>query len=86
MVESVIDNFELSIYISWMKRLVNCMNCYADRTLCSVGIFFAEFYYLRRITMRKTKIVCTIGTACESPQVLEKMYLAGRNVEIWFRQ
>lgn len=30
--------------------------------------------------MRKTKIVCTIGPASESPQILEEMYLAGMNV------
>ena len=30
--------------------------------------------------MRKTKIVCTIGPACESPEILEEMYLAGMNV------
>ena len=30
--------------------------------------------------MRKTKIVCTIGPACESSRVLEEMYFAGINV------
>ncbi len=30
--------------------------------------------------MRKTKIVCTIGPACEDPQILEQMCLAGMNV------
>lgn len=30
--------------------------------------------------MRKTKIVCTIGPACENAQTLEKMCLAGMNV------
>ena len=32
------------------------------------------------MTMRKTKIVCTIGPACEDEQTLEKMCLAGMNV------
>lgn len=30
--------------------------------------------------MRKTKIVCTIGPACESPEIIEEMILAGMNV------
>ncbi|MFF2483297.1 pyruvate kinase [Paenibacillus sp. NPDC058071] len=30
--------------------------------------------------MRKTKIVCTMGPACESPDVLKNMMLAGMNV------
>ncbi len=30
--------------------------------------------------MRKTKIVCTIGPASESPEVLEQLILAGMNV------
>ena len=30
--------------------------------------------------MRKTKIVCTIGPACEKPETLEEMCLAGMNV------
>ena len=30
--------------------------------------------------MRKTKIVCTIGPACESPEMIEKLCLAGMNV------
>lgn len=30
--------------------------------------------------MRKTKIVCTIGPASESPEMLEKLCLAGMNV------
>lgn len=30
--------------------------------------------------MRKTKIVCTIGPASESPEMLEKLMNAGMNV------
>ena len=30
--------------------------------------------------MRKTKIVCTIGPACDSEEMLEKLCLAGMNV------
>ena len=30
--------------------------------------------------MRKTKIVCTIGPASESPEILEKLIEAGMNV------
>ena len=30
--------------------------------------------------MRKTKIVCTVGPACSSPEVMEKMLKAGMNV------
>ena len=30
--------------------------------------------------MRKTKIVCTIGPACDSEETLERMCLAGMNV------
>ena len=30
--------------------------------------------------MRKTKIVCTIGPACDSPEMIEKLCLAGMNV------
>ena len=30
--------------------------------------------------MRKTKIVCTIGPASESPEMLEKLIEAGMNV------
>ncbi|NLY32043.1 MAG: hypothetical protein GX065_04510, partial [Firmicutes bacterium] len=29
--------------------------------------------------MRKTKIVCTIGPASESPEILKQMMLAGMN-------
>ena len=32
--------------------------------------------------MRKTKIVCTIGPASESEEMLEKLMLAGMNVAI----
>ena len=32
------------------------------------------------ISMRKTKIVCTIGPASESPEMIEKLCLAGMNV------
>ncbi|MBR2523598.1 MAG: pyruvate kinase [Clostridiales bacterium] len=30
--------------------------------------------------MRKTKIICTIGPACDSPEMIEKLCLAGMNV------
>ncbi|MEG0367617.1 MAG: pyruvate kinase, partial [Coprobacillus sp.] len=30
--------------------------------------------------MKKTKIVCTIGPASESPKMLKKLVLAGMNV------
>ncbi|MBQ8449026.1 MAG: hypothetical protein IJX27_08890 [Clostridia bacterium] len=30
--------------------------------------------------MKKTKIICTMGPACESEEVLEKMMLSGMNV------
>ena len=30
--------------------------------------------------MRKTKIVCTIGPACDNEETLERMCLAGMNV------
>ncbi len=30
--------------------------------------------------MRKTKIICTIGPACENPEIIEKMCLNGMNV------
>ena len=30
--------------------------------------------------MRKTKLICTIGPACEDEQILEEMCLAGMNV------
>ena len=30
--------------------------------------------------MRKTKIVCTIGPASESPEIVEQLILAGMNV------
>jgi len=30
--------------------------------------------------MRKTKIICTIGPACESAEILEAMCLNGMNV------
>ena len=30
--------------------------------------------------MRKTKIICTIGPACENAEILEKMCLNGMNV------
>ena len=30
--------------------------------------------------MRKTKVVCTIGPACESEEVLKQMCLAGMDV------
>ena len=34
----------------------------------------------RRMAMRKTKIVCTIGPACDNEETLERMCLAGMNV------
>ena len=30
--------------------------------------------------MRKTKIICTLGPAVDSPEVLERLILAGMNV------
>lgn len=30
--------------------------------------------------MRRTKILCTIGPASESPEIIKKMLLAGMNV------
>ena len=30
--------------------------------------------------MRKTKIVCTLGPACESPEIMRQMLLSGMNV------
>lgn len=35
---------------------------------------------MERMDMRKTKIVCTIGPASESPEVLEELMIAGMNV------
>ena len=32
------------------------------------------------VKMRKTKIVCTIGPASDSPEVLDRLILAGMNV------
>ena len=30
--------------------------------------------------MRKTKIICTLGPACDSEEMIEKLMLAGMNV------
>jgi pyruvate kinase len=29
----------------------------------------------------KTKIVCTIGPQCESPEIMQQMLLAGMNID-----
>ena len=35
---------------------------------------------LRKVFMRKTKIICTLGPACDNDEILKEMMLAGMNV------
>ena len=39
-----------------------------------------EKYAERNFTMRKTKIICTIGPSCEDEATLREMMIAGMNV------
>ena len=38
------------------------------------------YWKQEKMKMRKTKVVCTIGPACESEEVLKQMCLAGMDV------
>lgn len=43
-------------------------------------IVLTTYFRQRNVAMRKTKIVCTIGPACDSQEQLEKLVNAGMNV------